>query len=277
MTHDAAARCADSHADGNLALASRRAGQQQVSDIGAGDKEHQADHRHQRKERRAIPAACIREAGRGGAQRERTLKILLLAVGVPICGERGTVDLRRQRLHLGFRLLWSLTRRETAQNAQPPPASRGQCAAVGVQDRFASDGDGHIVRCIHIQALEPGRRHADDGERVPVQPDGLANDIGVASEMVFPETVADDRDRSRMPAAMHIVSGREDAPAHGGHAEDVKEIAADPQAFREMAFAARGQIETIPAEGQGSRESLLVIAQLFPDRVGEIVATSRRV
>jgi hypothetical protein len=57
------------------------------------------------KERRAVPAACIREARSGGAQGERTLQVLLLAVRVPIGGERGAIDLRRQRLHLRFRLL----------------------------------------------------------------------------------------------------------------------------------------------------------------------------
>jgi hypothetical protein len=88
--------------------------------------------------------------------------------------------------------------------------------------------------------------------------------------MPLPEAVADHRDRSGVPAAVEIVIRREDAAAHGGHAEDAEEIAADPQAFREMALAARGQIEAVRAEGQGSGEGLLVIAHLLPDRVGEI-------
>ncbi len=54
-----------------------------------------------------------------------------------------------------------------------------------------------------------------------------------------------------------------------GDAEDAEEIAADPQAVGEVALAARRQIEAARAISQGSRKSLLVIAHLFPDRVGE--------
>jgi hypothetical protein len=50
----------------------------------------------------------------------------------------------------------------------------------------------------------------------------------------------------------------------------VEIIAANPQAFREVALAARGQIEAVRTVGQASREGLLVSAQLLPDWIGEI-------
>jgi hypothetical protein len=99
--------------------------------------------------------------------------------------------------------------------------------------------------------------------------DGLADDIGIAREMPLPEAVTDHRHRSGVPTAVQIVIRCEDAAAHGRHAEDAEEIAAGPQAFRELALAARSQVEPVGAEGQGSRESLLAIAYLLPDRIGE--------
>src|SRR5580700_7120996 len=90
--------------------------------------------------------------------------------------------------------------------------------------------------------------------------------------MPLPEAVADDGHGSGTPASVKIVIGGEDAAAHGGHPEDTEVIAADPQAFGEMALASRGQIEAVGGKGQGSGESLLAIPHLLPDRVGDNLA-----
>ena len=181
------------------------AGQQQVSDVGARDEEHQSDHRHQGEEGLAVLGACIREPRSGRAQGERSLQVLPLAVKAPIPGERGAVDLLRQGLHFGFCLLRSLARTESAQNAQPPPVSVGQRAGVGPEDRLTSNGDRDVEGRIHIQAREPGRGHTDNGERVAVQPDGFADDIGIPLKMPLPEAVADYR--HRIPAQRQIIGG----------------------------------------------------------------------
>jgi len=141
---------------------------------------------------------------------------------------------------------------------------------VGVQDRLAPDGDGYVVGRIHIQAREPGRCHADDDKRVAIQTDGLAHDIGIAREMPLPKAVTDYRDRSGVAAAVEVVIRREDAAAHGWDPEDAEIIAADPQAFGEMALSALGQVEAGAAKGQSPREGLLVVADLLPDRIGDI-------
>jgi hypothetical protein len=162
--------------------------------------------------------ASVGEAGGGRAQGERSLQVLPLAVRVPILGKRGAIGFRRKRFHALFcfprRLAWL----KPAQNSQPPPASRIQRAAVGVQYRFAPDGNGDVVAAIQIQAGKPRRGHADDGEGMPVQPDGLPEYVGISAETPLPEAVADDCHRSGVPAAVDIVILGDQASAHRWHA-----------------------------------------------------------
>ena len=56
LPHQAPARRANRHAHGDLTRALRRARQQQVGDVGAGDQEHEADRAHQRQEHGAYRA-----------------------------------------------------------------------------------------------------------------------------------------------------------------------------------------------------------------------------
>src|SRR5580658_1935197 len=104
---------------------------------------------------------------------------------------------------------------------------------------------------------------------MPTQLDGLPEYVGVPAEMPLPEAVADYCYRSRMPTAVDIVIGGEQSSAHRRDTEYTKEIRADPQALGEVAFTARGQVEPVGRPGQRPGEGLLMIANLFPNRIRE--------
>ena len=67
LPHQAATAGAEGEADRDLPLPARGAGQEQVADVGAGDQQHQADDRHQDRQRPRVPFPQSREAlGEGG-------------------------------------------------------------------------------------------------------------------------------------------------------------------------------------------------------------------
>ena len=66
------------------------------------------------------------------------------------------------------------------------------------------------------------------------------------------------------------------ASTHGRNTENAEEIAAYPQALREVAFTANGKVEPICGPGQRPGESLLAIAYLLPNRIGERILVTVR-
>src|SRR3954465_3639260 len=82
--------------------------------------------------------------------------------------------------------------------------------------------------------------------------------------------MADDRDRAVASAAVQIVFAIEDAAAIRRNAEDVEHFAADPKAVDDAFLAFLREVETGRAVREDAFEGVLIIADCFPKRVGEI-------
>ena len=72
--------------------------------------------------------------------------------------------------------------------------------------------------------VERRRQDADDPDRVVVQRQRLADDVGAAAEAALPEGMAQDRDRRRVEAAL---VGGEVAAERQGDAKQLEEIVGD--------------------------------------------------
>src|SRR5208282_6759302 len=82
------------------------------------------------------------------------------------------------------------------------------------------------------------------------------------------EGIAEDRRRPAAPAL--VVFHRERAANQRGHLQSLKELAAHPNAFRVAGLAAGGQVESLRGPGEHARKALLVVANLLPERKGEL-------
>ena len=69
------------------------------------------------------------------------------------------------------------------------------------------------------------RRYADDGDRVPVNPHGAAENGLVAMEIVLPQPIADDRRERFGPVAVFVASER--AAQDWLYAQDVEVVSGD--------------------------------------------------
>src|SRR6185436_5884584 len=86
--------------------------------------------------------------------------------------------------------------------------------------------------------------------------------------------MANDRDGAVASAAVEIIFAIKEAAAQWGDAEDVEHFAADPKSVDHVLLAFLREVEAGRAVSKNSFERVLVIANAFPKRVGEIfVAT----
>ncbi len=102
------------------------------------------------------------------------------------------------------------------------PAFLEERAELGGHELVAhAEGDPDLLRVGEGEgALEAGWGDADDGERIGVEGDGAADDLGVAGEGGGPEGVAHDRDG--VAALALVFLGEEGAAAGGFDAQDVE-------------------------------------------------------
>src|SRR6185369_6499595 len=85
--------------------------------------------------------------------------------------------------------------------------------------------------------------------------------------LALPETVTDDD--ARRATATPIIRRRKQAPQHRLNTQHVEKISAHPERPRTAYLAPLREIETTRAPGKDSRESLLPISDLLPDRIGD--------
>ena len=196
LAYQPAAAGAEREADRHLAGARRRACQQQVAEVRAGDEQHEpgAAEQHPQRVGEVAPrsAAPLPPAARAGADR-----------GSPAARRhRQRPVVARQPLlegHVGFGCLAASGRDARAQSAEH------------VQPHDLLDGAGHVVQprpsgqdCRQIRQRQPGvgplphrlaeerrRRHADHLERALAQRDGAADHVGASAEAPLPQLVAD--------------------------------------------------------------------------------------
>ena len=118
-----------------------------------------------------------------------------------------------------------------------------------------------------LDAIEPGRRYADDRHRMAIDDNGAIENRGVATETPLPEAVAEHGDGMR--SRRTVVSIVEYAPQGRTHAKDIKVVAADDVAVDALGAAlprdshSRGK----PREKPG--EDFVTVAKILVHRIGE--------
>jgi hypothetical protein len=237
QAHEARSAGAEGHAHGDLAPARHAPDQQQVGEIGAGDEEHEAHRTHEDEQGRPHRTDHLR------LERQQPRAVL----GDPVAAQA-----RRERIRLTRRRRQVDPRGQPADGVDEVQPARG----TGFIDEQGHDdvASRSVLEVPGQDGVEPGRQHADDGERGAAERHGAAQDFGIGGEVRAPQAVADQGDRG---GAMALVLGSEAASEHGLHTEHGQEVRRHAQ-HPEVLGA-------LPAEDEGAAE---------PDaEIGEDLAT----
>ena len=198
LRDDLPARGAERQPDRGLAATRDGAGQQQVGDVGAGDQQHQRAHAEQDAQAAAVLLAHDADAGAGRDHRDRLLRQVLDHAGHPVGRVAGIVlqplpqDAGQPRAHAVRRRV----RLQPADHAQPRRHRLAQQRRLAGDQRLLVQRDPQVRR-IAAQRLaeEAGAGHADDGERVPLEDEGGADDLRIGAVGARPGVMAHDDDR----------------------------------------------------------------------------------
>src|SRR5215831_4158285 len=114
--------------------------------------------------------------------------------------------------------------------------------------------------------MEPSRGDADHLERMAIERDGPAYRTGGAPVTRLPEVVAE---HCKGRAAAVIVGRHQKSACGRAQSQRAEQVAADEEAVDIPHRTAARQIESFRAPGEGAGEYILMVADLFPDRVGD--------
>jgi hypothetical protein len=123
----------------------------------------------------------------------------------------------------------------------PVPQLRKRCLRQEIVHRH---GDANLRRITLMDAIEAGLAHADDGQRIAVYHNRLADHGRIAGEPRFPVRVA--QNGERMAAFRHVVRGGEHAPHGRADSEHGKVIARYIFAFHQFRTALEAYAVGIP-------------------------------
>ena len=231
-------------ADGDLALALRRARQQQAGDVRARDQQHETDGAEQHQERGADAADDLvaQRLQPDGAPRVGLWKVPRLPLG--------------ECLELGARRREARARLQAGEDLEVVHVPLGEQVARHVERRR-----GHDERREHPDArvlgiVEGSRHDAEDRVRHAVDLDPAADDRRVACQLALPDALADD-DQRLCGAA--VGRGRE-RPAHERrHREDVEVVGRDARGRHALRLASRHRDRRRIAPVTGHRRQRLAL------------------
>ena len=170
-------------------------------------------------------------------------------------------EMRRRPLHRPAGL-------QPPEHREEPPVWLVHQSARAARQRLGAERHGHVEGPPDFDAEEAGRRDADNVVGVAVEHDAAADRRRIAAVLALPEAIADHGRRCR--AAATVVLRVQKTTDHRRDAEGVEEVAAHPEATREPRLPAGGQVEAVSAPHERVRECFLAVANLLPQRVGEI-------
>ena len=211
---------AEGKPDRELGRTVRRAREQQVGDVGAGDEQHDARGREQQDERRfrtsahvaLSPAAVFdghlaRTELRHGLVAQSLLERHLHRV------DDGFEDQVQTRPRLFNRGAWL----ESAEQVHPVPPPVGVAVETRAEGLAHRDRDECHRPCAEHRPLKVARGNADDGERLSIDDEDLVDHGRIRAEIADPERVTEDRDV--VPANGVVVVRREKPTERRPHAE----------------------------------------------------------
>ena len=156
-------------------------------------------------------------------------------------------------------------RLQPAEPAEEPDVGFVERAARAARERFGAERHGDVEGAADFHPEKRRRRDADSRVGVTVERHGAPDCRRGSAIFVLPEPVTDHR-RRRLTTAPVIVCC-EHASNERRHFERREKVAARPQAERVARFPAGGEVERRRAIGKRVRKHLLVVANLFPQRI----------
>ena len=121
--------------------------------------------------------------------------------------------------------------------------------------RVGAQRHGDVEVVAHVEPREPGRRDADDLERLSLEPQRLSDRAGTAAVFAPPERIAQHH-RSR-PASRPVVVAADQATVLRRQPQHVEVVAADEQDLGKPDFAGRCEVETVVApHGEAARADI---------------------
>ena len=272
LAHHAQASRAQAEAHRHLAPPGRGARQQEVGDVGAGDGENQADHRHEYVERFGVAPPQRVQAARAFLEPQHGQVGFLLRGGCGALDER--MEPSRQR---GLGLAHADAGAQAAHHFQPVIIVVEEPALLVIggvrgEQRGGVQGQVHLGIRIRVDTEEPGRGNSDDGERSVVDQDRPSDGGGAAGEAALPVLVTENR-HGRRPAAIVVV--RDQASGRGRHAEAAVETARHEQPIGDFGLVLRHQVD-LPRRGireQGGQRVLIRAQKL--KRAERVVGAAR--
>ena len=144
----------------------------------------------------------------------------------------------------------------------------------GLEYGLDADRHGNVKGVADGNAIETRRRHSDDLKGIAIQGEPFSNHRGVASKISLPEGVTDVC--SRHAATGLVILRTQQPPQNRLDAKDVKEIAADADAFCIADLSAGGQIEPLVGPDSDFGEAFLALADLLPHGKSELGILARK-
>jgi len=126
---------------------------------------------------------------------------------------------------IGGSLGWGDARFEVSENLEDPPVAAAIQLAQATHLFMVDEGHEEVGSEEQESAVEAGRRDADDGEGVLVEPNDAADDAGIVVETAVPETVAEGDVGSAVGAV--FVRAMNEAAQIRLNAERVEVVSAD--------------------------------------------------
>jgi hypothetical protein len=157
-------------------------------------------------------------------------------------------------------------RAETSDRCQPPlTACAEDVVAAPPQLRRHGHRRPDIDRRGRIGTDEPFGRNADDGERVTIERDRLADDVGAAAEQPSPGGMTDDRDGRFTGRA--IVTRKEQAAAMRLDPHHLEIVAGDQFRDNDAVIAGRAKRQRCDARSREPVEDGIALAEVEVLRV----------
>ena len=237
MPNQAHPRRAQREPHPDFALSLRRARQEEIRHVGAGDQQHQADDQHHQRARAQENTAQLRRNVRlvDGDEHFVPAAVVFRVFLFELNAQCVNGSLSLGERHIRFE----------------PSNHGGQTKRALVEPILCQAGESLIMhqhRNPHVRTaqvphiVKTARHHSDDAVFLPIKLNGSSQDLRIVAELAAPQRVAQNYYGSRR----HVLLSRKAAAQHRLHAQNVEEICIHH--FAEYLLFLAGDAEIQPGE-----------------------------